>query len=207
MSSVCKSFFIYQKLLCESQISNLELNRFRNAILAVAHIYNLIEMKLNNVSYFTQTYMFLQCWAIFDITIYNKILTILWEIVSCWITACIHYSDVINGAIASQITSLTIVYLTVYSDADQRKHQSSAWLVFVWGIHQGPVNSPHKWPVTRRMFPFDDVIMSPFDAWIIWNGKWCLLSLPKAIYKRLDLIDPRMVGHKHGTQNRRNLTP
>ena len=50
------------------------------------------------------------------------------------------------GAIASQITSLTIVYLTVYSDADQRKHQSSASLAFVW-------------PVTRKMFPFDDVIM------------------------------------------------
>ena len=51
------------------------------------------------------------------------------------------------GAIASQITSLTIVYSTVYSDADQRKHQSSA------------VNSPHKLPVTRKKFPFDDVIM------------------------------------------------
>ena len=63
------------------------------------------------------------------------------------------------GAIASQITSLTIVYSTIYSDADQRKHQSSASLAFVWEIHRGPVNSPHKWPVTRKMFPFDDVIM------------------------------------------------
>ena len=61
--------------------------------------------------------------------------------------------------IASQITSLTIVYSIVYSDADQRKHKSSASLAFVRGIHQGPVNSPHKWPVTRKMFPFDDVIM------------------------------------------------
>ena len=63
------------------------------------------------------------------------------------------------GAIASQITSFTIVYSTVYSGADQSKHQSSALLAFVWGIHRGPVNSPHKWPVTRKMFPFDDVIM------------------------------------------------
>ena len=63
------------------------------------------------------------------------------------------------GTIASQITSLTIVYSTVYSGADQSKHQSSASLAFVWGIHRGPVNSPHKWPVTRKMFPFDDVIM------------------------------------------------
>ena len=71
-----------------------------------------------------------------------------------------HYGDVIMSAIASQITSLTIVYSTVYSDADQRKHQSSASLAFVRGIHRGPVNSPHKWPATRKTFPFDDVIMN-----------------------------------------------
>ena len=63
------------------------------------------------------------------------------------------------SAIASQITSLTSVYSTVYSAADQRKHESSASLAFVRGIHRRPVNSPHKWPVTRKMFPFDDVIM------------------------------------------------
>ena len=64
------------------------------------------------------------------------------------------------ASMASQITSLTIVYSAVYSDADQRKHQSSALLAFVRGIHRGPVNSPHKWPVTQKMFPFDDVIMN-----------------------------------------------
>ena len=63
------------------------------------------------------------------------------------------------GAIASQITSLTIVYSTAYSGADQIKHQSSALLAFVWGIHRWPVNSPHKCPVPRKMFPFEDVIM------------------------------------------------
>ena len=57
-----------------------------------------------------------------------------------------HYDDVIMSAMASQITSLTIVYSIVYSGADQRKHQSSASLAFV----------PHKWPVTRKMFPFDE---------------------------------------------------
>ena len=77
-----------------------------------------------------------------------------------YIKRAIHYKDVLVGTIASQITSLTIVHSTVYSDADQRKHQSSASLAFVWEIHRGPVNSPHKWPVTRKMFPFDDVIMS-----------------------------------------------
>ena len=61
-----------------------------------------------------------------------------------------HHNDVIMGAIAPQITNLTIVYSTVYSDADQRKHQSSASLAFVRGIHRGPVNFPHKWPVTPK---------------------------------------------------------
>ena len=60
---------------------------------------------------------------------------------------------------ASQITSLTIVYWTVYSVADLRKHQSSASLAFVQGIHRWLVNSPHKGPVTRKMCPFDDIIM------------------------------------------------
>ena len=60
---------------------------------------------------------------------------------------------------ASQITSLTIVYSAVNSGGDQRKHQSSASLAFVRGIHRRPVNSPRKGPVTRKMFPFDDVIM------------------------------------------------
>ena len=63
------------------------------------------------------------------------------------------------GAMASRITSLTIAYLTVDSDADQRKHQSPASLDFVRGIHRGAVKSAHKWPVTRKMFPFGDVIM------------------------------------------------
>ena len=61
------------------------------------------------------------------------------------------------GVMAYQITSLTIVYSISYSDIDQ----SSASLAFVWGIHREPVNSPLKRPVTRKMFPFDDVIMIP----------------------------------------------
>ena len=75
-----------------------------------------------------------------------------------------HYHDVTMDSIASQITSLTIVYSAVYSAADQRKHQSSASLAFVRGIHRGPVNSPHKGPVTRKMFPFDDVIMKLYTG-------------------------------------------
>ena len=71
------------------------------------------------------------------------------------------YSDIIISAIASQITSLTIACSTVYSGTDHRQHLVSASLAFVRGIHQWPVNSPHKGPVTQKMFPFDDIIMSP----------------------------------------------
>ena len=63
------------------------------------------------------------------------------------------------GTMASEITSLTIVYSTVYSSVDQAKYQSFMSLAFVQGIHQWPVNSPHRGPVTRKMFSFDDVIM------------------------------------------------
>ena len=71
----------------------------------------------------------------------------------------IHYNDFIMSAMASQINSLTIVYSTVYSGVDQRKHQSSASLAFVRGIHWWPVNSPHEGPITRKMFSFDAVII------------------------------------------------
>ena len=63
------------------------------------------------------------------------------------------------GAIASQITSLTTVYSIFIQTQIKEKHQSSALLACVRGIHRWPMNSPHKWPVTRKMFPFDDVIM------------------------------------------------
>ena len=69
-----------------------------------------------------------------------------------------HYNDVIMSAIASQIISLTIHYSTVCSGTDQRKQQNSASLAFVRWIHWCLVNSPHKWPVTWKMFPLDDVI-------------------------------------------------
>ena len=77
--------------------------------------------------------------------------------------------DVMMGAIASQITSLTIVYATVHSDADQRKHQSSASLAFMRGIHRGPMNSPHKGLVTRKMFPCDDIVMNNDGFMFCWE--------------------------------------
>ena len=48
---------------------------------------------------------------------------------------------------------------------DQRKLQSSTSLAFMRGIHRWPVNSMHKGPVTRKMCPFDDIIMSVIVAW------------------------------------------
>ena len=74
-------------------------------------------------------------------------------------TGVTHYNDVIMSKMASQITGQTIVYSTVYSGTDERKHRSYTSLAFVRRIHRWPVNSPHKLPVTRKMLPFDDVIM------------------------------------------------
>ena len=69
------------------------------------------------------------------------------------------YSHVIISTVGFQITGVSIVCPIFCWDADQRKHQSSASPDFVRGIHRWPVDSPHKEPVTRKMLPFDDVIL------------------------------------------------
>ena len=79
--------------------------------------------------------------------------------VSLWWPVFDHYSDLIMSTMASQITGISIVYSTICSGADQRKHQSSASLACVRGIQQWHVNSRHKGPVMWKMFPFDDIIM------------------------------------------------
>ena len=78
------------------------------------------------------------------------------------------------GVMASQITSLMIVYSTVYSGADQRKHQSSASLAFVRVIHWWLVNSPHKGPETRKMNPFDDVNME-WSNGEVWGFSYVII--------------------------------
>ena len=78
--------------------------------------------------------------------------------------------------LASQITSLTVVYSIVYSGVNQRKHQSSASLAFVWEIHRGPVNLPHKWPVTRKMFPCYPI------QWLIFGRRHFFKYIP---YKKM----------------------
>ena len=86
----------------------------------------------------------------------------------------IHYSDVIIGAMASQIAGVSIVYSTVCSGTNQIKQQSSASLAFVRGIHRWSGNSPHKGSVTRKVFPFNAVIMSSISAFHLYilQGTW-----------------------------------
>ena len=69
------------------------------------------------------------------------------------------YSNVIMSAMASEITGISIAYTTVCSGTDEKEYQSFTSLDFVRGIHWWHVNSLHKEPVTRKIFPFDDVIM------------------------------------------------
>ena len=110
------------------------------------------------------------------------------------------------NAMASQITGVSVVHSTVCPGADQIKHQSSASLAFVRGIHRSPVNSPHKCPVTRKMIPFDVVIMRThvvsfsvtgqssgnlpfFSKWWRYDKKSCrhYWTLARAIHRsRLD---------------------
>ena len=105
-----------------------------------------------------------------------------------------HDSDVMMGTMASQITSLIIVYSTVYSGSDQRKHQSSASLAIVRGIHRWPVNSPHKRPVTRKMFPFDDVIMMNVTVNMIISGPGNGLASDRPWYSQLtDLMSMELL--------------
>ena len=104
-----------------------------------------------------------------------------------WMWLCLkksHYKDVIMGVIASQITSLTVVYSTVYSGADLRQHRCSASVTFVRGIHRWPVNSSHKWPVTRKMFPFDDAIMvvkNPITDFRTVCSHWNIINFPEDV--------------------------
>ena len=110
-----------------------------------------------------------------------------------------HYNDVITSTMASQITSLTIIYSSVYPGADHRKYQSSASLAFVREIHRSPVNSPHKGPVTRKMFPSNDVIMFhygvikwkhfPHDCPFVWVNHPPLTPHPSHRNNNADILE------------------
>ena len=85
----------------------------------------------------------------------------------------------------SQITSLRIVYSIFYLSTDKKKHQSSALLAFVRGIHQRLVNSLHKGLIMRKMFPFDDIIMNEILCaalnWVLTTWLFSLNKTPSVI--------------------------
>ena len=77
----------------------------------------------------------------------------------------LHYNDVTMGAMASQITSLTIAYLTVYSDADQRKYQDCASLAFTRGI---------------RHLLWETMVLDPV-LWILVTSESVMVNLPSDV--------------------------
>ena len=89
---------------------------------------------------------------------------------------------------ASQITSVSIVHSTVCSGADQRIHQSSVSLAFVSGIHRWPMNSPHKGQITRKMLPFDDVIMLQLYTMVFYSMVFSnFLKYPSSTFQKTQL--------------------
>ena len=94
-----------------------------------------------------------------------------------------HYSDGTISVMASQIPGISTVCSNVYSDGHQRKDQSSASLAFMRGIHRWPVDSPHKGQITRKIFSFDDVIMTTPHMHESWKDT--------AVYCCTDTCDPQ----------------
>ena len=115
-------------------------------------------------------------------------------------------------AMASQITSLTIVHSTVYSNVDQRKHQSSASLAFVGGIHRWPVNSSHKLSDTRKGL---HLVMSSWRLnnasrlWIVAILRIFIMKI--ASYGRANAYtgpdEGRWIVYIHNTKNYVSLQP
>ena len=98
-----------------------------------------------------------------------------------------HYSDVIMGAIASQITSLTVVYPTVYSNADIRKHQSSASLAFVLGIH---IN------LTMRSVYVTGELRKEISPWTGIHSKCMMTSSNGNIFRFTGHLCGEFTGHR-----------
>ena len=86
-------------------------------------------------------------------------------------------------------------FSAVYSGADEKRYQSSVSLAFVRGIHRWPVNSPHRGPVTRKTFPFDDVIMFQLERINQKGDKTCDLPVADArvnVHLDYDFKPPRL---------------
>ena len=161
--TVCSNhsrYYLYRYLIEDTvvivaaavEFANLSLSSMSYNLISVSIIINLLLLSLS--------------------TLYLSLLSMLSPLI---LFLRYYYNGVIMSAVASQITGVSIVYSTVCSDSDQRKHQSSASLAFVRGIRRWPVNSPHKWPVTRKIFPFNDV------SWRQWITFW-VGQVPGDIY-------------------------
>ena len=85
------------------------------------------------------------------------------------------------SAMPSQATGVSIVYSTVCSE----KHQSSTSLSFVRRIHRRPENLPHKWPVTWKVFPYDDVFKNPLIFRSHWQQFACRYDCVRRLWKLL----------------------
>ena len=92
------------------------------------------------------------------------------------------------NAMASQITTVSIVCSTVCSGADQRKYQSSVSLTSVRGIHRWLVNSPHKGPVTWKMFPFDDIMYARVICFSYGSSHIHILQLIETLHFMYNLL-------------------
>ena len=150
-------------------------------------ISTIISIKKNAIKWFPQKFLGFRPKILFGHRTILRITTVKIRRL-CDYNENLHFIEIIMSAMASKITCLTIVYSTVYSGADQRKHQSSASLAFVLGIHRSPVNSPHKWPVTRKMFPFDDVIISTWKYGVYIEPSpmlYCNTRTAKAVWAHM----------------------
>ena len=109
----------------------------------------------------------------------------------------IHYDDVIMTTLASQITSLTVVYSIAYSGVDQRKHQSSASLAFVRGIHRDRWIPRTKGQQCGKCFHLMTLSWNPIDmcftglpeyisisrGYIVSTGKYGFIANPSSVMK------------------------
>ena len=102
-----------------------------------------------------------------------------------------------RDGISTWTTCVSIVCTTVCSGADQRKYQSSAPLDFVRGIHRWPVNSPHKGPVTRKIFPYDGIIMT---ISISYQPFWCWTPRHSHLWHWLNRLKQILVFYEEGFQ-------
>ena len=128
----------------------------------------------------------------------------------------LHCNNVIMSAMASQLTNLTIVYSIVYSGADQIKHQSSVSLAFVRGIHRWPVSSPHKGPVTRKMFPSNGNIFRVTGRHHVYHllnmityipSQWLAIQTNPNIPKELKQVTTTAVWFNAGGSDIRKFNP